>query len=97
MYYTPEEGEDILRLEIDENIRLLLYREDDLDKMDLEDAKPIGQSHNKLGNNINELVARNLRAGTSYAIQVLFADEEDDQEAFDECTHGTLDVKMASS
>ena len=41
--YMPEEGEDILRLKVDNNIRILLFKEDDVTSASsLDDVKPLG-------------------------------------------------------
>jgi uncharacterized protein YoaH (UPF0181 family) len=40
-------------------------------------AKALATSHNKLGENIHELVAQGLSSAQEYVIVLVFSDEED--------------------
>ena len=57
--YRPSDGMDILRIQIDEGIKVKLYKKTELTNNE-ETAVPIFSSHNKLGENIHELVAKDL-------------------------------------
>ena len=48
--YRPEQGEDVLRIQIDEDIKIKLYPYDG--KTFDESKPPIASSHDKLGNNV---------------------------------------------
>ena len=98
MRYKPEEGEDILRLQIDEGIKLMMYDAIEYERVDdVDDIKPLYQSHEKLGNNLQELIAKKLKAGKEYVILLHFGDEDEEEQAYDECMFATLEVKIATS
>ena len=61
---------DILRIQIDEGIKLRVYKKSDM-------AKALATSRNKLGENIHELVAQGLSSAQEYVIVLVFSDEED--------------------
>jgi len=50
--YSPEEGEDMLRIQIDEGILIRLYRLKEFERDHGESATPIAVSHDRLGNNV---------------------------------------------
>jgi hypothetical protein len=68
--YHPASDMDILRIQIDEGIKLRVYKKSDM-------AKALATSHNKLGENIHELVAQGLSSAQEYVIVLVFSDEED--------------------
>ena len=74
--YSPEEGEDILRVQLNNDIRAKLFLKSDLEK-DPQSAKPVAVSHNKLGNDVHELAARDLKHRETYILQVIYSDEQD--------------------
>jgi len=96
--YQPEQGEDILRVKIDNGVRAKLYVKDEF-LADRENAKPLATSHDKLGNNVHELVARDLDHRKTYTIEIIYAEDPDDFEvkAQIECLIATMDVKIATS
>lgn len=62
-------------------------------------AVPLAVSHDRLGNNVNELIATGLSDETEYLIEVLFAADTDDLEekAQIECLIATMQVRIANS
>ena len=50
---------DILRIQVDEGIKVKLYKRVEFNQ-NKENASPIFISHNKLGENIHEMVAKDL-------------------------------------
>lgn len=65
---------------------------------DIEWATPIAVSHDKLGNNVHELVARNLDHRETYLIQVIYSDANDIEEKAEiECLQASMQVKIATS
>lgn len=89
--YHPATDMDILRVQIDEGIRLRIFR-----KTDMNNA--IATSHNKLGENIHELVAKDLSSSQEYVIVLVFSDEEDPTGlGTDQCTEVMMQVRIASS
>lgn len=97
--YKPEEGEDMLRIAIDEGIMLRMYRLKEFERDHGESATPIAVSHDRLGNNVQEMIADGLSDREEYAIHVIFASDEDDfhQKASLECLIATMQVKIANS
>jgi len=77
--YQPEEGEDVLRIQIDEGIHIQLYKKADFE-FDREEAAPIFISHDRLRNNLHEMVAENLKHTETYIIHIIFAGDDDDFE-----------------
>ena len=77
--YHPEQGEDILRIQIDQGIILHFYEMDDFLR-DRDAALPVAVSHSKLGHGVSELVAKGLHHEKKYMIHVLFASDPDDFE-----------------
>ena len=75
--YVPEHGEDLLRLQIDKGNHIKIFDKADLDH-DWESAQPLAISHDRLGNNIHEVVAKDLKTDRTYMIEVIFAEEPDD-------------------
>ena len=59
--YRPEQGEDVLRIQIDEGIKIKLYPFNGSGSFD-ESIPPIASSHDKLGNNVQELVSERLKS-----------------------------------
>ena len=97
--YKPEEGEDMLRIAIDEGITIRMYRFKEFERDHGESATPIAVSHDRLGNNVQEMIADGLSDHEEYAIHVIFASDEDDfhQKASLECLIATMQVKIANS
>lgn len=65
--YNPEDGEDILRIQIDNDVKVKLYKKSEFDR-DSQSAHPVAVSHDKLGNNVHEMVARDLDHRETYLI-----------------------------
>ena len=86
-----------MRLLVDEGVRVKLYHEEEFEEDP--DSQPIAISHNRLGNNVGELVARNLDPKKGYVIRLLYAEDPDDfeEKSTMECLMATLQVKIASS
>ena len=78
--YQPEEGEDLLRVEINEGIKVYLFRAADYDR-DSDGAEPIAIPHDRLGNNVHELVAHDLSHRTEYVLEIIYAEDPEDFEA----------------
>ena len=95
--YHPEAGEDVLKLVVDEGVRVKLYHEEAFEEDP--DSQPIAVSHGRLGNNVGELVARGLKANEGYVIRLLYAEDPDDfeEKSTMECLMATLQVKVTSS
>lgn len=96
--YQPEQGEDIIRIQVDEGVQVKLYLESDF-KRDQDTAQPLAISHDKLGNNMHELVASDLSSSKTYIIDVIYASSEYDfeQKSEMECLVAVMQVKIASS
>ena len=73
------------------------------DSINIADARgnmnnAIATSHNKLGENIHELVAKDLSSSQEYVIVLVFSDEEDPTGlGTDQCTEVMMQVRIASS
>ena len=86
-----------MRLLVDEGVRVKLYHEEEFEEDP--ESQPIAISHNRLGNDVGELVARNLDPKKGYVIRLLYAEDPDDfeEKSTMECLMATLQVKIASS
>ena len=86
-----------MRLLVDEGVRVKLYHEEEFEEDP--ESQPIAISHNRLGNDVGELVARNLDSKKGYVIRLLYAEDPDDfeEKSTMECLMATLQVKIASS
>ena len=94
--YTADPDMDMLRIQIDEGIKVKLYKKTQFDTP--ETSVAISNSHNKLGENIHELVAKGLNPGTEYVISLIFDDEDDDEGySSSQCTEAQMQVRIASS
>ena len=95
--YRPAEGMDILRILIDEGIKVQIYKKNELAN-NKENATPIFSSHNKLGENIHELVAKELSSQVDYVVVLIYSDEED-AEGFStsQCTEAQMQIRIAST
>jgi len=60
MRYRPEQGEDVLRIQIDEGIKTMIFESDSKGKFDAD--RPLAVSHDRLGNDVHELIVTDLRA-----------------------------------
>ena len=69
---------DILRILIDEGIKVKLYKKVEF-KDNKENATPIFTSHNKLGENIHEMIAKDLSSSVDYVISLVYSEEEDSE------------------
>ena len=96
--YQPEEGEDLLRIQVDHGIKVYLFHAQDYDH-DSDSAHPIALSHDRLGNNLHELVAEHLSDRDEYVIEVVFAEDPEDfmEKQMIECLIAEMQIKIASS
>ena len=58
--YKPEQGEDLIRIQIDQDIKIKMFEWDKDARSYDDDATAIAISHDRMGNNIQELVAEDL-------------------------------------
>mmetsp|Transcript_26958 Transcript_26958/g.33486 ORF Transcript_26958/g.33486 Transcript_26958/m.33486 type:complete len:142 (+) Transcript_26958:329-754(+) len=88
----------MLRIQIDEGIVVKLYKKADFEH-DREGSVPLAVSHDRLGNNVHEMVAADLSHKEEYLIHVIFASDADDfqEKSQLECLIATMQVKIANS
>lgn len=96
--YRPEQGEDLLRISIDENVHTRLYKLSDFEN-NRDTASVLAMSHDKLGSDVSEMVATDLSHMTDYAILIIYAQDEFEMESKseEECLIATMQVKIANS
>ena len=96
--YRPEQGEDLLRIQIDQDIKIKMFKAAKGETYD-DSENAVAISHDRMGNNIQELIAENLDHKQAYAIVVFFTSDADDLEfkSMIECLEATMQVKIANS
>ena len=67
--YKPEKGEDLLRIQIDQDIKIKMFKSTKGETYD-DSSNAVAVSHDRMGNNIQELIAENLDYKETYAIVV---------------------------